>query len=311
MKKKLFYFVMAACVALCNISCGGDDGDSNSSGDVNLRTPKYLYNAIGFSITEPQAITANVDDAPLLTKVTFTKSGNAVFELKEMSGSYQYFTCDVASISDNVYTLAGGKGKIVSKATKSKTVNVGLDIDIAIDFIDPFGNKVTIHYTGADIAALGITEDAISNVIQTYLERTWSVDAIILDLEGDISGYKEFKGGSLKQVCDYAISQGAHLSAEEQASFNKAISNIIVDNELFVINYSSGMPDAGGWTWGSSDYSSIRITLKDGKMGNKYINNNSTIALKFSSNMCVMVFKTSVSDGQNYKAALTLRLIDK
>lgn len=311
MKKSIFYLAMAACVALCNISCGGDDGDNNSGSDVNLRTPKYLYQA--FSVTDPAAIGASVDGAPQLTKVDITKMGNVVFELKEASGSYNYAVSKLASASNGVYTLAGGKGTIKSSSTKAATRNsttVTISLDISVEYVDANGNKVTVHYTGEDISALGITEDVISNVIQTYLERTWEVDAMIIDLEGDITGYKEFSGGNLKQISDYAIQQGTKLTAEEQEELNKTISNIIVDNNLFVLNYSKGMPDVGAWSWGSGDFSSIKVTLKDGKMGNKYINNNSAIGLKFSSNMCVMVFKTSVSDGQNYKATLTVRLKD-
>ena len=311
MKKSIFYFAMAACVALCNISCGGDDGDNNGGNDVNLRTPKYLYQA--FTVTDPSAIGASVDGAPQLTRADITKMGNVVFELKEADGSHQYVIYKLASASNSIYTLADGKGTISSSLTKAATRNsttVTISLDISVEYVDANGKKVTVHYTGENIAAMGITEDVISNVIQTYLERTWMVDAMIIDLEGDVTGYKEFSGGNLKQISDYAIQQGTHLTAEEQEELDKTISNVIVDNNLFVLNYSKGMPDVGSWSWGSSDYSSIKVTLKDGKMGNKYINNNSAIALKFSSNMCVMVFKTSVSDSQNYKATLTVRLKD-
>lgn len=312
MKKRIFYFAMAACVALCNISCGGDDGDNNGGGnDVNLRTPKYLYQA--FTVTDPSAIGASVDGAPQLTKVDITKMGNVVVELKEASGSYQYAIYKLASASNSIYTLDGDKGSITVLSTKAATrgtTTVTISLELSVEYIDANGNKVTVKYTGENIAAMGITEDAVTNMIQKYLERTWMVDAMIIDLEGEVTGYKEFSGGNLKQICDYAIQQGTHLTAEEQEELNKTISNVIVDNKLFVLNYSKGTPDVGSWEWGSGDYSSIKVTLKDGKMGNKYINNNSAIGLKFSSNMCVMVFKTSVNDGQNYKATLTVRLKD-
>ena len=95
MKKNFFYLAMAACVAICNVSCGDDDDSSSSepkkTDNVTLTTPRYEDKAVEISITPAVASTfeysganyeklsdAEKNTLPKMTSVDLTEGGIAI-----------------------------------------------------------------------------------------------------------------------------------------------------------------------------------------------------------------------------------------
>ena len=108
----------------------------------------------------------------------------------------------------------------------------------------------------------------------------------------------------------YANEQGAGLTADELQELDRNIESVIIEGTgLITFNYSNRASDAASWKW--NDDGTIKMTLKNSEMGNKYLNNKSTISVAYKDKRCVLRLSTSVSDNKNYDTVLTLRLLSK
>ena len=84
----------------------------------------------------------------------------------------------------------------------------------------------------------------------------------------------------------------------------------ITKTKLFALNYTDAPDDVASWDWTDGSKTGIRITLKDGKMGNKFIEDASMISFTFNGNRCNMKMATTFTDNANKKwdAIVTLQM---
>ena len=311
MKKNIFYMAMAACVAFANVACSNDD-DKTDNYTPSLNTPKYENEAVAFTIPEASAanITTSVANAPALTGVNITESGQAVFEL---GGGKTFKTYKITSISDDTYTLENGTIKKVSSAAAPTrgTSSVMLIINVIIEL----ENGQSCNYnTGDDAVSVEATTSSESSSVENNLCRTWKIQGVTIEYQedGEDAVFREFDNGNLREVAEYANDQGAGLTNDELAELDRIISNVVVDKSgLIVINYTNRPSDAAKWSWANNEQTQLNIKLKDSEMGNKFLNDNTTIGIAFKDKRCVLKLKTRVTGNKNYNVALALRLISE
>ena len=279
MKKNFFYFAMALCVALCTVSCGSDDdGDSAPS-----YTPqKYEKEATAFTLGNNVASVTQGNETISITGLNFTESGKAIIEtthMKEGKTTVKYSTYD-AEINGNEYIIKDGANKIgtvVNNGTRSSegveiTINITLSFDVTIK---PANAVKAVHMLEVIAASQGLTN----------ITRTWQVERmkLTLDFDDDQDFSTEVTGGSLKPFQDLAKEHNIILTEKDRTALNRTIVGLTLDKfGLFTVTYSDKFNDAAQWSWavGSND-SKIKITLKDEEMGNKFLNSNANIDVKY------------------------------
>lgn len=311
MKKNIFYMAMAACVAFANVACSNDD-DKADNYTPTLNTPKYENEAVAFTIPEASAanITTSVANAPAMTGVNITESGQAVFEL---GGGKTFKTYKITSISDDTYTLENGTIKKVSSAAAPTrgTSSVMLIINVIIELEN---GQSCSYNTGDGAVSVEATTSSESSSVENNLCRTWKIQGVTIEYQedGEDAVFREFDNGNLREVAEYANDQGAGLTNDELAELDRIISNVVVDKSgLIVINYTNRPSDAAKWSWANNEQTQLNIKLKDSEMGNKFLNDNTTIGIAFKDKRCVLKLKTRVTGNKNYNVALALRLISE
>ena len=215
---------------------------------------------------------------------------------------------DLKSYDGRTLILKDNKGEInmlePTRATSTKVV-----VSVYLNIVLPNIGAVTFSTDDETVEAQQKTEPQSGNTMRSNLCRTWKVLGTIIDLEGDVNVFKEFKGGNLKALCDEAVRQGADLTAEEQARFNKVVESITLTNAgLIVIEYTDGTVDAGDFQWANAQYDSFKIMLKDEGMGNKFLANNTIVTSEFRGDRCNLKCTTDIRGSKNFKAAMTLQL---
>lgn len=295
MKKSIYYFLMMLCMTLVNTSCSNDDGETPDY-TVTLTTPEYASEAkamSGFSIDATHTL-----GAPKLTAVHITESGEVVFEL---DNGEEYIVESVESVNDGTYVLSGNRGTI----TVSGAANAKMSIHVTLTTAE----GATLSYD-ADNINVNVTTNLDNSEAMSNLCRTWIVLGIVIDIKGDVNAFREFEGGNLYEMALYANEQGAGLTADELQELNRNIESVIIEGTgLITFNYSNHASDAASWKW--NDDGTIKMTLKSSEMGNKYLNNKSTISVSYKDKRCVLRLSTSVSDSKRYDTVLTLRLLSK
>lgn len=295
MKKSFYYFLMMLCMTLVNTSCSNDDGETPDY-TVTLTTPEYASEAkamSGFSIDATHTL-----GAPKLTAVHITESGEVVFELGD---GEEYIVEGIESVNDGTYVLSGNRGTI----TVSGAANAKMSIHVTLTTAE----GATLSYD-ADNINVNVTTNLDNSEAMSNLCRTWIVLGIVIDIKGDVNAFREFEGGNLYEMALYANEQGAGLTADELQELNRNIESVIIEGTgLITFNYSNHASDAASWKW--NDDGTIKMTLKSSEMGNKYLNNKSTISVAYKDKRCVLRLNTSVSDSKHYDTVLTLRLLSK
>lgn len=295
MKKSIYYFLMMLCMTLVNTSCSNDDGETPDY-TVTLTTPEYASEAkamSGFSIDATHTL-----GAPKLTAVHITESGEVVFELGD---GEEYIVEGIESVNDGTYVLSGNRGTI----TVSGAANAKMSIHVTLTTAE----GATLSYD-ADNINVNVTTNLDNSEAMSNLCRTWIVLGIVIDIKGDVNAFREFEGGNLYEMALYANEQGAGLTADELQELNRNIESVIIEGTgLITFNYSNHASDAASWKW--NDDGTIKMTLKSSEMGNKYLNNKSTISVAYKDKRCVLRLNTSVSDSKRYDTVLTLRLLSK
>ena len=168
------------------------------------------------------------------------------------------------------------------------------------------------YNTGEDAVSVEATTSSEGSSVETNLCRTWKIQGVTIEYQedGEDAVFREFDNGNLKEVADYANDQGAGLTSSELAELDRIISNVVVDKSgLIVINYTNRASDAAKWSWANNEQTQLKIKLKDSEMGNKFLNDNTTIGIAFKDKRCVLKLKTRVTGNKNYNVALALRLI--
>lgn len=309
MKKSIFYWAVAACIAVCNISCGSDDSDSSNPPSPQLPTPTYAEKAVAYSINN-NVVKAASDDSACLTGLNFTESGKAIIEVTK-DGKKKYVTYNVA-ISGDTYTITDDNGKLigtvkssVTRGSKSATINVSITITI---------NGMTYTFTTnsatADMAFASMTGgDALKNIA-----RTWTIKNMKLTLESEDPDFKSLsmteQSGRLSAFVAEVKKRDTGFSDEDIDQLNKEVKSITLDQTgLLCIEYSDGGSDAATWSWSGGNYSNIALKLKDSEMGNKFIQDNTKIAVEFSGTLCKFTLTTTLDREGKKPFVATLNLV--
>ena len=307
MKKNVFYMAMAAFVAFANVACSSDD-DGGDNYTPTLNPPKFNNEAIVFTIPETAAINTSVTNAPALTSVNITESGQAVFGL---DGGKTFKTYNIASISGDTYALADNRGtirKVSAAAAPTRGATIQLIIDVTIELED---GQSCNYNTGGDGISADATTPTAGSEVETCLCRTWTILGITIEYQedGKDAVFRDFDNGNLKEVAEYANDQGAGLTSDEMEELDRNISNVVVDKSgLIVINYTNRNSDAAQWSWANSEQTQLKIKLKDSEMGNKFLSDNTAISVAFKDTRCVLKLKNRITGNKNYNVALALRL---
>lgn len=310
MKKNILYMALVAFVAFANVACSSDD-ESEENYTPTLNTPKYENEAVAFTISPTANISTNVANAPAMTGVNITESGQVVFEL---DGGKTFKTYNIASISGDTYTLADNRGTIrkVTAAVRtrgSSTVQLIINVTIELENGQPCN-----YNTGDDGVNAEETTPPAGSTVESYLCRTWSILGVTIEYQedGKEAVFREFDNGNLKEVADYANEQGAGLTDSELEELNRNISTVVVDkNGLILINYTNRPGDAAKWSWANSEQTRLKIQLKDSEMGNKFLSDKTTIDIAFKDTRCVLKLESRITGTTNYNVALALLLQSK
>lgn len=309
MNKTLFHYAMALCMGFCLLACSEDEESTPDYG-VNLPAAKYADKAVSLTISNPSAISvtpaaAGPASVPTLQGVNITESGTAIFETL-VDGSKKYASTEV-TIDGDTYTLANGKGTITVYRGRA-TASVSIVMNITID-IPGVGSVAFSTQPGYPAAATEETATASGGQTLDYMARTWNLEAITLDLKGDVEAFRIFKSGDLAAIRDYAIEQGANIAQDEREAFERVVETITISKTgLMAINYADGRIDAATWNWTTEQYNEISLNFMDNNMGNKFLNNDSQIEVVFSEDMCLLKIHTKITGSKNYDVTASFRL---
>ncbi len=315
--KKFFFYAFAAIAALSITSCGDsdDEGGNESKKNVTLTEAPYAKEAISYDLSMGgiEGIYAQNDIEEVAGKivgVSITESGYGVVEVKMKDGETK-FVEEKVTIKDKTFTFNGKtiKGTFTEEqptvATAPTRASVATGISANVTITIPGWNPITFNTTSPADALIKATIGTGGQIL-TYLVRTWTVNKMIIDLEGDVKAYKEISGGNLDAIRAEAEKHGATFTEDEVEDFNKSIESVTVSADgLITLKYTDGVVDAGDWTWANSQFNTLNLKLKDKGMGNKYFTDNTKIAIDFNGNQCSFKLSTDIKGNKNYKAALT------
>lgn len=318
--KRFFFYAIAAMTAMCMTACSSDDDDNNNDEAVNMPTPPYAAQAVQYVLDTPKAPENGDNDAPQLKTIDFTESGDLMMEFYKPVSQTTVYIKEKASFNGNTYTVSGSnmRGTIevvenVARVTRAGSTNIVVDVTVT------FSAEQTYTYTTGEGETITVkkgvppTGDEALNI----LARTWNVRGLILDLKGDdIKAFEtwEATNGLLNletTLLKEALAKGVSLTPEEQDELRKTVKGVtITKTKLFAINYTNAPDDVASWDWTDNSKTAIRITLKDGKMGNKFIENASLISFTFKGDRCNMKMATTFKDSGNkqWNAIVTLQL---
>jgi hypothetical protein len=302
--------------AMCMTACSSDDDDNTSKPkEVNLPTPKNVENAAQYVLTTPKvAVGVEEDsDAPQLQTIDITESCELLLELRHpISKQIQYFK-EKATLNGNVYTVNGqnvkGTVKVLgdaARATRSGTTN--LEVNLEVKYTETEVYKYTTD-DGTMITTI-VEKPLTADEALARLSRTWNILGVILKLDSedvDVSERWEAKNGVLNletTVLKEALDQGVNLTADEQAELKKTVKGISITasgKRSFSIEYTNANPDVATWEWADAGKTKISIKLRDGKMGNKFIQDASQISFDFNGDRCNMKMVTTFKDNSNKK----------
>lgn len=317
MKKILFFYAMAACVAISNVSCGAEDDNSGlppAGTVITLPEPAAASQAAAyvFETATENAVKSDTGDV-LLKGINFTESGKAVIEVLA-NGAAKFVTYN-ATLANGEYTLTDDSGKVVGTVTESTsrgTTAGSLNIDITISI--PGVGVVTFNPASpADVQKVVETISATPST--TSICRTWTVVQMNITLDGDVDLAMTENSGNLKRFADEAQKQGADLTDDELAELNKTFKGISLDkNGLFSIEYyensdKSISSQACSWSWTDEAAQKLQLKMRDGSdFGNKFLTDNTTIKADFNPTGATFTLNTDIKGSKNYKATVTIVL---
>lgn len=317
--KKFFYYAFAVMTAMCMTACSSDDDDNGGSQkqEVNLPKPKNADNAAQYVLTTPKApaVAAGEEvnpDAPQLQTIDITESCDLMLELRHpISGNIEYFK-EKAVLNGDIYTVNGekvkGTVKVLGNAARMTRGTTGLELNLEVKFTE---TEVYTYTTNDGTTVTTIESRSVdSDEAIIRLSRNWNILGVILNLDSDdvdVSERWEAKNGVLNletTVLKEALDQGVNLTADEQAELKKTVKGISITasgKRSFSIEYTNANPDVATWEWADAGKTKISIKLRDGKMGNKFIQDASQISFDFNGDRCNMKMVTTFKDNSNKK----------
>ena len=300
--KKYFIFAAVALVALCNVSCSSsDDDDEPFNPTVKYDEPAAASAATAFAIpTVSQPTATDGTNTTKLQQVDITESGKTVVKV-DFNGSAKYLTFDSKYSKEGnkeIYKLFKDnvqKGKIESTtaaAASRRALNLGnLKITLVVEIPNADGTTTTANFgettvsNATQIAQVAATTNAIN------ICRTWTVETMTMTLKDKkAAGTSSItdctvnvNGGNLKELADKAQENKAGLTDKEYQDLCKFVNGITLTKAgQLSIEYSTGLTDACQWAWGNKEETVVTIKSEKGEdFGNKFLNDNSKIAVKF------------------------------
>ncbi len=328
--KKFLLFASVLAMAIVGLpSCSSsDDGDDNPGKDkdtsVNLPTPKYADLAATIIFNEPvkgkpKNLSSKYELA--MNSLTITEDGDVFFSIKktpvedatpqpsEEPNEETIVVKQTAKSFDGQRLILDKNVGYVDILKVTRTI-VHANVVVNVDFTIPEMGEFAFSNEGAQSTAeVNSGPHTESTSVTKNLSRTWKVLGSILDLEGDVTVYKEFNGSNLKPICDEAIRQGATLTKDEKKQFDKSIDRVVItQTNLFLIVYSDNTVDWASYAWQPGSPDTFRLTFVESSMGNKYLDDGTTVKVAFKNNLCNLKLSTNITGEKKYKAALTLRL---
>lgn len=322
--KKFFYYAFAVMTAMCMTACSSDDDDNGGSQEqeVNLPTPKNADNAAQYVLTTPKApeVAAGAEvnpDAPQLQTIDITESCELMLELRRPDGDIQYFK-EKAVLNGNIYTVNGekvkGTVKVLGNAARMTRGTTGLELNLEVRYTE---TEIYTYTTNDGTTVTTIEKRSVdSSEALKRLSRTWNVAAIILELHSsDIDAIERWNATNNiinleSTVLEEALKRGVSLTEDEKNELRKTVKDITITasgDRLFSIDYTNANPDVATWEWADASKTKITIKLKDGKMGNKFIQDATDIHFEFyAGSYCNMTMATTFDDNSNKKWDVTL-----
>ena len=337
MKKNLFFYAMAFCIAVCNVACGSDDDNDNNGNNNNgnngkvIPAPVNADKAVAYTIPSNAAPAKSKDLIDIngahitaeLTAINITESEKAIIEVTTTDDNgntkRKYRTFDV-HVNGDTYTVKDGANVIgtiekKSSATATRgTSTVGLVFHLTLTI-----NGITgvLEFVAADPITAKAMEGAIANSDNlTSIARTWTVKGMKLVLDFKDKSKTDAStivaGGDLRDFIALAEDNGVKLSEKDKADLSKTILSITIDkNGQFALTYEGGASDVADWNWVSgSKESKLQITLKDKDMGNKFLKNDSHVEVEYhpETKSIILALSTYLTD-DDCDASLVINLI--
>ena len=251
------------------------------------------------------------DDAPLLKTIEYTESGYLLIEFYQPVSHTTVYFSEKTTLSDNIYTVNGSRMMGTIKEVSNNYLIINLTVS--------FSEERIYNYITADGETITVTKGAATTSDETLkkLARTWNVLGLILDLKGpDVKDFEtwEATNGLLNletTLLEEVLARDVSMTPEEQDELRKTVKSVtITKTKLFVINYTDAPDDVASWEWTDNTKTAIRITLKDSKMGSKFIENASLISFTFNGDRCNMKIATTFTDNANkqWDAIVTFQL---
>lgn len=307
MKKNLFYYAMAMCVALCTLSCGSDDDDDDAGrGDAHYTPQKYAEEATAYQLTGENAPSVTVGDETVsLTEMHFTESGKAIFETTHQRGlkkTVKYTTYDV-EISGNTYTVKDGSN-VIGTITKVVATRSTVEAQITINNLKLKIDGQTVNYNLANPVSVMKLMVTLNN---NNLTRTWNVKRMKLTLTNPDASTKT-ENGDLGAFLTLAKNQGLKLSEKDYTSLARVIKSVTIDRfGLFTFTYSDGFNDAAKWDW-KPNSNTINLELKDLEMGHKFLKAKATADVEYSANDEILLTMNIKLEDDNRDATVMITL---
>lgn len=332
MKKNLFFYAMAFCVAVCNVACSSDDNDDNNNNNSEkvIPAPAKAANAVAYTIPTNAAPAKNSDlinkdgihITASLTGINITESEKAIIEVttKDNSGNtkLKYATFD-AELDGDTYTIKDG-GKVIGTITKRNASRTRGTSNVALVFHLKFTlNSITgtLEFEAEDPVTAKAMEEYLSNSDNlTSIARTWTIERMKLTLVFDDKKKSDasttVSGGNLTKFIELAEDNGVNLTEKEKADLSKDIESITFDkNGQLTLTYTNKDTDVANWSWVSgSNESKLQIKLKDQEMGNKFLADNSHVEIQFypESKKIILILSTRLeSDKCNASLLINLK----
>lgn len=312
MKKSIYFLAMAVFAVFCAVSCGDDDDFVKpDNSNIVLPDPPLASQAAEYQFTGNGL--KSTDEEATLKELTITEGGKAVFHVVTPEGD-KYMTYDV--MKDNgVIKIYDDLGNCIGEAqelgTKSSaTVTLILDIEITVN-----GKSYTFQITGENaLTVLKVANEVSGGQVLANLARTWDVQSLFLTLSGDVDLSKYEDSGNMEVFVNEARKRDVGLTAEEEAQLSKIIKSVTPDkNGNLFIEYiekdGTYLTEAAKWEWIDSKMSGIVIKFRDTKMGNKFMSDNSQIAIEFNAaGGLTLALNTDIKGSKNYHANLIVVL---
>ena len=320
MKKNFYYLALAAIVAMGMTACGSDDDDVVEPDPVNLPKPTYADKAVEYNLQtalNAKSSTGVIEQAPALSSINFCEDGKVLLELIYLDR--RQYVMEEATYNNGVYDMNGktvrGTIKVANAAARTRGgAEIIVDITVTVTITETF-----TYTSNGETITVTETRPATGDEVMTNLARTWNVTGAILDLRSrskDIKAYEEFDSNSqgyfdMRQIRKEALDQGMSLTIDEQQELERMVKNVTITNtNKFIVEYTDHEADVAEWEWNNPEKTSIRIKLKDGHMGNKFISDDTRIDIAFNGNRCNMKMETKTDDAQHndWEIMLTMKL---